>query len=279
MGALDFLMDFPVDEDVEAAFSKIPNELNELGYDPWGFNPDTAKVCYSIARLFYRYFRPTIEGIENIPDGRVLIVPNHSGQLPFDGLVVAVACLLEANPPRVVRAMAERWFPTLPWVNKLFSRSGVVVGAPINCRNLLEADNAILVFPEGARGCGKTIWDRYQLVQFGRGFMRLALQTNAPVVPVGIVGAEESIISVANLESVAKMAGVPYMPVPALLPILGPLAYLPLPTKFSVHVGKPMYFEGPFDDEDEIIEAKVVQVKNAVQELINDGLEKRESIF
>ena len=71
------------------------------------------------------------------------------------GLVIAVACLLEAKPPRLVRAMAERWFPKLPLVNVAFSRSGVVVGDPINCKNLLEAENAILVFPEGARGLGK----------------------------------------------------------------------------------------------------------------------------
>src|SRR5690606_24019846 len=147
-----------------------------------------------------------------------LIVPNHSGQLPLDGLVIAVACLLKLDPPRLVRAMAERWFPTLPWVNVAFSRSGVVVGDPINCRNLLEADNAILVFPEGARGSGKTWGRRYQLERFGRGFVRLALQTNTPIVPVGVVGAEESIISVANARPLAKLLGFPYLPIHPLLP-------------------------------------------------------------
>ncbi len=269
------------DPEIAAALDAVPRtmRLNELGYDPWGFHPESAKLYYSLARQVYRYFRPNIVGIDNIPEGRVLLVPNHSGQLPFDGLVIAIACLLEAKPPRLVRGMAERWFPTLPFVNIAFSRTGVVVGDPVNCKNLLEAENAILVFPEGARGCGKTFWKRYELESFGRGFMRLALQTNTPIVPVGVVGAEESIVSVANLEPLARLFGTPYFPVPALLPVLGPLAYLPLPTRFHVYFGEPIRFEGPFDDEDEAIEEKVRQVEQQVAGLIARGRAERTGIF
>lgn len=268
-----------VDPEIEAAFAVIPQKVNDLGYDAWGFHPETAKVYFSLAKQVFRYFHPTIHGIDNIPDGRALVVPNHSGQLPFDGLVIALAALLMRKPPRLLRAMAERWFPTLPLVNIAFSRSGVVVGDPINCRNLLEADNAILVFPEGARGCGKVFQRRYQCTEFGRGFMRLALQTKSPIVPVGVVGAEESIISIADVKPLARLLGMPYVPVPALLPLLGPLAYLPMPTKFHVYVGEPMSFAGPFDDEDEIIEQKVQEVKAAVQQLIDRGRQERTSWF
>ncbi len=262
---------------VEAAVESLSAGWPE--YDPWGFSPKDAKTLASLGYWLYRYFRPQISGIEHLPKGRVLIVPNHSGQLPFDGLVVALACLTEAQPPRIVRAMAERWFPTLPFVNVAFSRGGVVVGDPINCRNLLESENAILVFPEGARGSGKT-WDHaYKLVDFGRGFMRLALQTNTPIVPVSVVGAEESIISLYNLKGVARTLGMPYFPVPALLPILGPLAYLPLPTKFYVDFGEPMYFSGPFDDEDSVIDKKVAEVTGKVQSMIDARRAARTSIF
>ena len=279
MSFSDLFKMIPIDPEVDAAFEAIPNELNELGYDPWGFHPETAKIHYSLARRIYRYFRPQVSGTENIPDGRVLIVPNHSGQLPFDGLVVAVACLLEASPPRIVRAMAERWFPTLPMVNLAFSRAGVVVGDPTNCRNLLEDDNAILVFPEGARGCGK-VWDqRYQLVRFGRGFMRLALQTGTPIVPVSVVGAEESIPSIIDAKGLAKAFGAPYFPVPPHLPLLGPLAYVPLPTRFYVDFGEPLEFDGPFDDEDEVIEEKVAVVRDRVQQMIDTRLALRPSVF
>jgi 1-acyl-sn-glycerol-3-phosphate acyltransferase len=275
----NLLRNFAVDSDVARGIDGNPTRVNELGYDPWGYHPETAKVLFSLARHVYRYFRPVVHGIEHLPPGRVLIVPNHSGQLPFDALVAAVACLLEAKPPRLVRSMVERWFPTIPFVNQAFVRAGCVVGDPINCRNLLEADNAILVFPEGARGSGKVWKDRYRLVKFGRGFMRLALQTKAPIVPVGIVGAEESIVSLYNLKRVARLFGAPYFPVPALLPLLGPLAYLPLPTRIHLWFGEPMVFDGPFDDEDEVIEKKAQQVARRVQELIDRGLRERTSIF
>ena len=268
-----------IDPEVAAAVDAVPNHVNELGFDPWGFNPEEAKVLFSLARLVYSYFRPEIVGIENVPAGRVLIVPNHSGQLPLDGLVVAVACLLKATPPRLVRAQAERWFPTLPFVNEAFSRAGVVVGDPINCRNLLLDDNAILVFPEGVKGSGKPFQERYKLKTFPRGFMRLALQTNAPIVPVAVVGAEESIISISDGKPLARLIGAPYLPISPLLPLLGPLAYLPMPTKFHVYFGEPMHFEGPFDDEDSIIDAKAHQVQERVQQMIDDGLAKRQSIF
>lgn len=270
-----------IDAEIAAAFRALPQTLNvnELGYDPWGFQPEGAMIYYSIARPIYRYFRPILYGIDNLPRGRVILVANHSGQLPFDGLVISVACLLEAKPPRLVRAMVERWVPTLPLVNIAFSRAGVVLGDPINCRNLLEAENAILVFPEGVRGSGKTYQRRYQLAKLGRGFVRLALQTKAPIVPVGVIGAEESIISVANAKLLAKLVGTPYFPVPALLPLLGPLSFLPLPTRFHVHFGEPLRLEGPFDDEDEVIDAKVAIVKKAVQDLLDRGRAMRTTIF
>lgn len=262
-----------LDAAIDALVAKQP------GYDAWGFHPDETRPFAKLAYFFYRYFRPEIRGIENIPEGRVLIVPNHSGQLPFDGLVVGMACLLEGKPPRLCRAMAERWFPTLPFVNVMFSRSGVVVGDPMNCRNLLEQENAILVFPEGTRGSGKTWSHRYQLAQFGRGFMRLALQTNAPIVPVSVVGAEESIISIHDARTIADLLGMPYFPIPLLLPVLGPLAYLPLPTKFYIDFGEPMTFEGPFDDEDEAIDAKVKVVTERIQFQIDQRRAERPSIF
>lgn len=279
MSTDDFLRRWPVDPEVARAFDQIPNELNEMGYDQWGFHPETAKRLYSIGRWVYRYFRPQIRGVDNIPSGRVLLIGNHSGQLPFDGLVVAVATLLHAAPPRIVRAMAERWFPTLPIVNEVFVRAGVTVGDPINARNLLEHENAILVFPEGTGGSGKVFQRRYRLAKFGRGFMRLALQTRTPIVPFDVIGAEESIPSVYNAKRLAKLLAAPYFPVPMTLPLLGPLAYLPLPTRFHVRFGEPLHFKGPFDDEDEIVDAKVDVVKERIQAMIDEDLAARRSIF
>lgn len=268
-----------IDPEVATAIESLPNRINPQGFDAWGFSPEEAKFYYSIGRHIYDYFRPEIHGIENVPAGRVLIVPNHAGQLPFDGIVASVACLLHARPPRLVRAMAERWVSTLPFINEMFARAGVVLGDPINCRNLLEDDQAILVFPEGARGSGKVWKRRYKLEPFGRGFMRLALQTNTPIVPCAILGSEEAVISVHNWKGLARLLKAPYAPVSPFLPLLGPLAYFPLPVKFRLYFGEPMHFNGPFDDEDTNIQAKVDQVQARVQQMINDGLKARRSVF
>ncbi len=273
----EFLRGVDLVPEVVAAIDRLGMPAD--GYDPWGFSVEESKSVYSLAYPIYRYFRPVIEGIKKIPAGRVLIVANHSGQLPFDGVVLALATLLRANPPRLLRPMVERWVPTLPVINVLFSRAGVVLGDPINCRNLLEADQPILVFPEGAKGLGKTWWRRYQLEEFGRGFMRLALQTGAPIVPVAVVGAEEALTSIHNARTLAKLLRVPYVPIPPLLPLLGPLAFLPRPVRFYLQFGEPMYFSGPFDDEDATIDAKVAQVTAKIEALIAIGRERRKSVF
>ena len=263
--------------EIEAVLRDLEREVPD--YDQWGFSPRDFRPFAVLASLVYRYFRPQITGIEHVPAGRVLIVANHAGQLPFDGVVVSTACLLEADPPRLCRAMMERWIPTLPFVNVLFSRAGGVVGDPMNCRNLLEQDNAILVFPEGTKGSGKTWFHRYRLAPFGRGFMRLALQTDTPIVLVSVVGSEESIISVADLQPLARTLGMPYLPVPLLLPVLGPLSLVPLPTRFYLDFSEPLHFEGPFDDEDEVIDEKVEFVRTKLQTMIDERLSQRESIF
>jgi hypothetical protein len=124
------MLDVVIDPDIARAIDQLPNELNEFGFDPWGFHPEQAKVYFSLAKRFYDYFRPEIHGIENLPAGRVLIVPNHGGQVAFDGLVIAVACLLHGKPPRLPRGMAERFIATVPWVAESFVRAGRRHGRP-----------------------------------------------------------------------------------------------------------------------------------------------------
>jgi 1-acyl-sn-glycerol-3-phosphate acyltransferase len=260
-----------VDPEVERALAALSVAINAEGFDLWGFSPTEARALYSIGKRIFDYFRTEVSGVENIPEGRVLLVPNHAGQLPLDGVVIAVACLLRARPPRLVRAMIERWFPRVPYVNEALTRAGAVLGDPINCANLLAADQAILVFPEGVRGSGKTWRERYQLKPFGRGFMRLALKTDTPIVPVAVVGSEESIISVHNWAGAARALGVPYLPISPFLPLLGPFAYVPLPVRFQVRFGEPMRFSGAWDDEDAVIDRKADEVRQRVQQMVDEG--------
>jgi 1-acyl-sn-glycerol-3-phosphate acyltransferase len=283
MGATDWLksrisdwVDAQLPGDFRRKLKALPTRQNEYGYDPFGFNRDDAKVAALMARFFYKYyFRVEAHGVEKVPSDRVLLVANHSGQLPFDGIGIGGAMLFEHDPPRVIRAMVEKYVQTLPFLSYVFARWGQITGTPENCRRLLEDEEAILVFPEGAKGISKPFTQRYQLQEFGLGFMRLALETKAPIVPIAVIGAEEQAPAV-NIKPLARMLGAPAFPVipaPPFFPIL------PYPVKYRIYFGDPLRFEGDPDDEDEVLEEKVRHVRNEIQSMIRLGLKERKHIF
>jgi 1-acyl-sn-glycerol-3-phosphate acyltransferase len=152
-----------------------------------------------------------------------------------------------------------------------------VVGVPENARRLLDMGAAILVFPEGTRWISKGFSSRYQLLDFGLGFMRLALETDTPIVPIAVIGGEEQYISLGNLESVSKALGMPTFPV--IPQLLLPGGQLPLPTKYRIYFGEPMTFRGDPDDDDAVIQEKVSLVKGRIQSMLNRGLKERRGIF
>ena len=231
----------------------------------------------TVARWLYRnYFRAQAFGIEHLPaHGRVVLVSNHSGQLPFDALVIGSACFLEPPQPRLVRAMVEFFVPTVPFASYLFARWGQITGTPENCRRLLAAEEAVLVFPEGARGISKPFSRRYQLAEFGTGFMRLALETGAPIVPIAVIGAEEQAPAV-NVKPLARLMRTPAFPIVPYPPFI---AAVPLPVKYRVYFGEPMHFTGDPDDDDEQLVDKVKIVRNRIQSMIHLGLREREHVF
>jgi 1-acyl-sn-glycerol-3-phosphate acyltransferase len=254
----------------------LPTRQNEFGYDSFGFSRDEAKVGILIAHFLYRsYFRVAAHGVERVPAGRVLLVSNHSGQLPFDAVGIAGALMFDHDPPRLVRAMVEKYAQTVPFVSYLFARWGQINGTPENCRRLLEDEEAILVFPEGARGIAKPFTQRYQLQPFGHGFLRLALETRTPIVPIAVVGAEEQAPAF-NVAPLARLFGAPAFPVQPLPPFI---PIIPYPVKYRVYFGDPLRFTGDPDDEDEVLDDKVREVKNEIQVLLRDGLRAREHVF
>jgi 1-acyl-sn-glycerol-3-phosphate acyltransferase len=265
------------DDDIDGRTRALVVHSNEFGFDPFGLSRDHVRGAARFARWLYRYyFRATARGIEHIPaHGRVLFVANHSGQLPFDGLVISAACFLEPPQPRLPRAMVEYFVPTVPFASYLFARWGQITGTPENCRRLLAAEEAVLVFPEGARGISKPFSQRYQLAEFGKGFLRLALELQAPVVPVAVIGAEEQAPAF-NVKPLAKLLRTPAFPVVPYPPFV-PL--VPLPVKYRLYFGEPMRFTGDPDDDDEVLDDKVRTVKNRIQSMIQQGLREREHVF
>lgn len=271
LGSREELMRRLVTPEIEEWIARSPKPVGSFGYDPWGYNENAAKIGLGFGKLLYdKYFRVTAHGLEHIPkDGRVLIIPNHSGQLPMDGVLIGVALATNPDGPRIARAMIERFFPTVPWLGNLLNGLGGVIGDPVNCSKMLDNDEAIIVFPEGVRGSGKLYKDRYQLARFGNGFMHLAMQHKTTVIPCGVVGCEETMPAIYNIAPLAKLLGIPYAPVAPLLP---------LPARVYLNFGEPMEFRGNIDNEEEVT-ARVEQVKEKIRELIDKGLNERTSIY
>ncbi len=254
---------------------------SEDGFDPFGFEPHFLRYVAPLFEWLYRsYFATEVSGLEHIPDqGSVLLISNHSGQIPIDGILIGTSALLDRSPPRMVRSMVERWVPEIPFFSWIFARAGQVVGTRENARRLLKQGACVLVFPEGVRGISKTYDQAYQLQEFGLGFMRLALETNTPIVPVAVIGGEEQMPTVLNLKKLGKIIGAPAFPVTLTWPLIGPLGALPLPVKYRLQFGEPMHFEGSEDDEDRIIRQHVEQVQQRIEDMLQQGLEQREGIF
>jgi 1-acyl-sn-glycerol-3-phosphate acyltransferase len=269
-----------LEREIGERIRKVPIQLNEYGYDAFGLHPDSVRRSALPAALLYRYyFRCRTYDIDRVPEGRVLLIANHAGQLPFDGAMLGLAMLLEAEPPRIARPMGEFWIPRIPWFNVAATRSGAMVGTPENCVAMLEAGECVMVFPEGVRGINKTFDQRYKLQRFGLGFIRLALETQTPIVPVAIVGSEEQQPGLANLPRLGRLLGMPAFPLTLGFPWLGPLGILPLPVRYHLHFGEPLHFEGDPSDDDTAIQAHVDTVRGAIEAMFERGLRERKGIF
>jgi 1-acyl-sn-glycerol-3-phosphate acyltransferase len=268
-------------EEIEERLARLPTRLNEYGFDPFGFDPEFNRtLLLAMAWIYRSWFRVTARGLGNVPPGRVLLIGNHAGNtFAWDGAMLAAALFLEGDPPRIVRGMAEYFLPTIPFFNVYMQRFGSVVGTPENCSQLLEQGEAIMAFPEGQRGFVKTYGHRYELQEFGLGFMRLALETGTPIVPVGIVGSEEQSPGLANLRSIGKLIGAPAFPITLTFPWLGPAGFVPLPVKYQIEFGEPLNFEGDPTEEDSAIREKVEVVKDVIRSMIATGLERRAGWF
>lgn len=170
--------------------------------------------------------------------------------------------------------MSERWSADVPFISHIFVRSGQVVGEVNTCQRLLEMEEAVCVFPEGVLGISKLYKDRYKLQKFGHGFMRIALKTKSPILPVALIGAEEQAPSIANFKAAGKLLGMPALPL-----IFPQLVPLPLPVKYRIYIGKPIHFEGDEREDEKLIEDKVGLVKSSISSMLRKGLRARKNIF
>ncbi len=267
-----------VGPDFEERVGQLGKYYSERGGDQFGLDLDSYRSIGPLFGFLHRaYFRTEVHGIDRLPKGRVIIVANHSGQLPIDAMILGCSLFFDAEQPRVIRAMIDRWAATLPFVSTFFNRLGSVVGARDNARRLLERDEALLVFPEGVKGISKPFTQRYQLQDFGTGFMRIAIETGAPILPVAVIGAEEQYINVGNAKFLANLLHLPACPIVPQMML--PFGQLPLPTKYRLFFGEPLRFTGSSEGNDSVVAENVFLVRQAIQKLLNTGLSQRRGVF
>jgi len=255
------------DPDVEARVKRLEIPFNRHGLDPYGVSQKELVRWLSILAWFYRnYFHVAVEGVGNVPKrGRAMLVGNHSGGIALDGAMVIASMMLDMEPPRLAQAMVEKFLNLIPFSALWTSRTGQLTGLPENAERILRDERLLLVFPEGARGTAKLYWERHSLVEFGSGFVRLALATHTPIVPFAFIGGGDAIPTVMNLYKIAKLFGAPYIPVTPWL--------VPLPRRVPLRIlyGQPMLLSGSKSDEDAVIDQQVESVKQRIAALIAEG--------
>lgn len=257
----------------------------EYTTDPYGMDAELIEAVRPfLAFMYHTWWRVTAEGLEHVPgEGRGLLVANHSGVLPWDGAMIATAMLEEHPQPRIVRNLHLSWFSTLPVLAPALAAFGQVQALPENAIRLLEEDQLVCVFPEGLKGVGKLFRDRYKLARFGRGgFVQMALRTGAPLIPVGVVGAEEIYPMLADAKPIARLLGFPFFPLTPLFPWFGLLGFVPLPSKWTIVFGEPIPTAeyGPASADQPLLVSELSErIRNRVQALIDAKLAARTSIF
>ena len=253
----------------EAAFHDAGHGFDVFGLSP----PALANIVALSAPLYERYFRVESSGIEHVPaHGAAILVANHGGTLPVDGAMLCLDVLRKSDPPRIPRAIADRFVPRLPLVSTMFARYGVVSGTTANVRYLLDHEELVAIWPEGVSGPAKRFRDRYQLQHWSPGFAEHAIRHGTPVIPVAVLGAEESWPLAGKLRTFHGF-GAPYWPIPAVP--------LPLPAHYRIHYGTPITSTAPPCDAEDpaVVGTFADQVRSVLQRMLDDARRARRRIF
>jgi len=270
---------------VGALHALRPSEELEPRADGFAFDHQFTERVQHIALWLYRnYWRVEVEGIENVPaSGRALLVANHAGVIPYDGAMIRTAIIAEHPHPRHARMLVVDWAFAMPFTNMLLVKTGNVLAHPNNATALLERDELVGVFPEGVKGASKPYRDRYRVRRLGRGgFVQVALRTGSPIIPVAVVGSEEVHPVIADLRPVARILGLPILPITPTFPWLGLAGLIPLPSKWRIAFGEPIHV--PRAGYDAASEARIVleaseHVREWIQCRIDQLRPRRRTIF
>jgi 1-acyl-sn-glycerol-3-phosphate acyltransferase len=256
----------------------------DYAVDEYGFDAEITQHFFmaAIRPVAEKWFRIEVRGVENIPTaGGALVVSNHSGTVPVDGLMTAVT--IHDHAHRFLRPLGADLVFRMPVVSELARKGGVTLACNDDAERMLRGGEIVGVWPEGFKGIGKPYSERYKLQRFGRGgFVSAAIRTGVPIIPTSVVGAEEIYPLVGNIPSLARLLGVPYIPITPFFPLLGPLGLIPLPSKWIIEFGEPIrtdeYDAGAADDPMLVFNV-TDQVRETIQQTLYGLLMQRKSVF
>jgi 1-acyl-sn-glycerol-3-phosphate acyltransferase len=274
-----------VDRHVASALAFLRRRLaGDYVVDEFGFDADLTEALLPALRPLYRsWFRVEVRGIENIPaDGGALVVANHSGTIAFDSLMTQLAVHDEHPAHRTLRMLGADLVFATPFVGSVARKTGSTLAANPDAERLLSSGEVVGVWPEGFKGIGKPFSERYKLQRFGRGgFVSAALQTGVPIVPCSIVGAEEIYPILGNFKTLARLLGLPYLPMTPTFPWLGLLGLVPLPSKWIIEFGTPIETAEHRDSADDpmLVFNLTDQVRETIQQTLYALLMQRRSVF
>ena len=262
---------------------KIAAAPKRSGADPFGFDPALRARVKPFFRLLYKYYwRVEVEGLEHIPDsGPVLFAANHSGTLPFDAAMISLAVEDEHSAHRIVRMLYAKFVTTLPAIGTVFNRLGGVEASTVNGAALLKRGEAVGIFPEGEEALGKPYHQAYCLRPFRTGVAHLSARIQAPVIPVAVIGPEETNRALFRIAQLPNVLRVPFIPVPLLFPLLGPFGLIPLPTKWRIRFGPPVMPVRPYPRaaREQVMHERAEYVRTQVQKLLDAERLRRSTVI
>lgn len=260
----------PADKIRIEKIAQILRERYPEGSDPWGLDIDLVEKSLRLLTPLYRhYFKVRVIGAEKINDEPYVVASNHSGQIPIDAMLIAMALLLDADQPLLVRPMVERFMTTLPFINKYASSLGAVLGDRQNASYLLSQGQSILVFPEGVKGISKSSPDYYKVKDFSSGFYRMASTHQTSILPIAVIGAEEMYPFVIHFKGLANLVGFPALPLS--------LNLIPLPSPIDIYIGDALKPEA--NENEKKIANNVYVLEQQIKKMIVYGLAKRRPFF
>ncbi|AKF06001.1 lysophospholipid acyltransferase family protein [Sandaracinus amylolyticus] len=253
------------------------DDIDELGLD----RTYETRFLPLFDRIYRSWFRVLARGLDHVPEsGRCLVVANHGGALPWDGLMLRTAMRLDHPSRRELRWLAEDFVAHAPFLGAFVNRVGAVRACPENAERMLARDMLVAVFPEGEKGLGKPFGKRYELQRFGRGgYVKLALRTRTPIVPTAIVGSEEAHPLLFRTGALARLVGLPFLPITPTFPWLGPVGLVPLPSRWVILCGEPIHLDDADPDDPIAVAHLNDRVRGAVQDLVRRALDLRERPF